>query len=74
MFRTIVLIRYWGIRHQKKYSLGKKPKVMHFRMFGFLVYIYVPKEERMKVEPLGKKGTFIRYSETSKSYIIYISI
>jgi hypothetical protein len=36
------------------------------------VYIHVPKENRMKLEPLGNKGTFIGYSETSKSYRIYI--
>jgi hypothetical protein len=36
------------------------------------VYIHVPKEKRTKLEPSGKKGTFIGYSETSKAYRIYI--
>ena len=26
----------------------------------------------MKLEPSGKKGTFVRYNESSKAYIIYI--
>ena len=33
----------------------------------FLVYIHV-----LKLEPSGKKGTFMEYSEYSKAYRIYI--
>jgi hypothetical protein len=36
------------------------------------VYIHVPKEKRTKLEPSGKKGTFVGYSETSKAYRLYI--
>jgi hypothetical protein len=36
------------------------------------VYIHVSKEKRTKLEPSGKKGTFVGYSETSKVYRIYI--
>jgi hypothetical protein len=36
------------------------------------VYIHVPKEKRTKLEPSGKKGTFLGYNETLKAYIIYI--
>jgi hypothetical protein len=50
----------------------KKPEVSHLRIFGCLVYIHVPKEKRTKLEPSGKKGTFVGYSETSKAYKIYI--
>ena len=32
-----------------------------------------PREKRTKLEPLGKKGTFAGYSETSKAYKIHIS-
>ena len=38
------------------------------------MYIHVPKEKTSKIEPLGKKGTFPGYSETSKAYHIYIPI
>jgi hypothetical protein len=30
------------------------------------------KEKRTKLEPSGKKGSFVRYSETSKAYRIYV--
>ena len=32
----------------------------------------MPKEKTTKLEPLGKKGTFVGYSESSKAYKIYI--
>ena len=42
------------------------------RIFGTHVYIHVPKEKRYKLEPSGKKGTFVGYSESSKAYRIYV--
>jgi hypothetical protein len=36
------------------------------------VFIHVPKEKRTKLEPSGKKGTFVGYSEILKAYRIYI--
>jgi hypothetical protein len=50
----------------------KKPNVEHLRIFGCLVYIHIPKDKRKKLEPSGKKGIFIGYSESSKAYRIYI--
>jgi uncharacterized membrane protein YvbJ len=47
---------------------SKKPSVDHLKIFGSPVYIHVPKEKRTKLEPSGKKGTFVGYSETSKAY------
>jgi transposase InsO family protein len=49
-----------------------KPEIEHFKIFGCPVYLHVPKEKRSKLEPSGRKGTFVRYSESSKSYRIYI--
>jgi hypothetical protein len=51
---------------------SKKPSIDHLRIFGSPVYIPVPKEKRTKLEPFGKKGTFVGYSETSKAYRIYV--
>jgi hypothetical protein len=51
---------------------GIKPSVDHLRIFGSPIYIHIPKEKRAKLEPSGKKGTFVGYSETSKAYRIYI--
>jgi hypothetical protein len=51
---------------------GVKPEVGHFRIFGCPVYIHVPKEKRTKLDPSGRKGTFVGYSESLKAYLIYI--
>ena len=51
---------------------GVKPEVGHFKIFGCPVYIHIPKEKRTKLDPLGRKGTFVGYSESSKAYRIYI--
>ena len=49
-----------------------KPTVGHLGIFGCLGYIHVPKEKKSKLEPSGKKGIFVGYSETWKAYRIYI--
>jgi hypothetical protein len=36
------------------------------------VYVHVPKDKRSKLDPSGKKGIFVGYSETSKAYRVYI--
>ena len=38
---------------------GKKPEVIHLKIFGFLVYVHIPKEKRTKLDPFGKKGIFV---------------
>ena len=48
--------------------LGEKPEVNHLRIFGFPVYIHIPKEKRTKLDPFGRKGIFVRYNDTSKAY------
>jgi len=42
------------------------------RIFGCPVYIHVVKKKRSKLDPSGKKGTFVEYIETSKGYNIYV--
>jgi hypothetical protein len=56
--------------HEEVFS-GIKPEVGNLRIFGCPVYIHVPKEKRTKMEPSGKKGAFVGYSENSKDYKIY---
>jgi hypothetical protein len=36
------------------------------------VYVHVPKDKRSKLDPSGKKGIFVGYSETSKAHRVYI--
>jgi hypothetical protein len=56
----------------KEAFIGVKPEIGHFRIFGCPVYFHVPKEKRSKLQPSRRKGTFVRYSESSKSYLIHI--
>ena len=49
----------------------EKPEVKHLKIFGFSVCIHILKEKRMKLDPSGKKGIFVGYSENSKAYRIY---
>jgi hypothetical protein len=51
---------------------GKKPNVENLRIFGCPVYSHIPKDKRNKLEPSGKKGIFVGYSDLSKAYRIYI--
>ena len=51
--------------------MGEKPKVIHLRIFGFPVYIHIPKEKRTKLDPFGKKCIFVGYNNTSNAYQIY---
>ena len=50
----------------------KKFVADHMRIFGTLVYVHVPKEKRANLEPSGKKGIFVGYSDCSKAYRVYI--
>ena len=50
----------------------EKPEVSHLKIFGCHVYLHVPKEKRSKLDPSGKKGIFVGYSDQSKAYKIYI--
>jgi hypothetical protein len=56
----------------KEAFFGVKLEVGHFRIFGCPIYIHVPKEKRTKLDPSGRKGTFVGYNESSKAYRIYI--
>jgi hypothetical protein len=51
-----------------------KLEIRHFKIFGCPVYLHVSKEKRSKLEPLGRKGTFVGYIESSKAYRIYIPV
>jgi hypothetical protein len=50
----------------------EKPEVSHFRIFGYPIFVHIPKEKRTKFDPSGQKGIFVGYSDTSKDYMIYI--
>jgi hypothetical protein len=64
--------RVLGKKAPTEMFTGKKPEVSHLRIFGCPMYVHVPKDKRSKLDPSGKKGIFVRYSETSKAYRVYI--
>ena len=50
--------------------LGEKPEVNYLRIFGYPVYIHIPKENRTKLDPSRRNGIFVGYSDISNSYQI----
>ena len=52
-----------GNKTPKEVFIGENPEVSHLKIFGCLVYIHIPKEKRSKLDPSGKKGLFVGYSE-----------
>jgi hypothetical protein len=61
-----------GSKTPKEIFTREKLEVNHLRIFGFPIYVYVPKDKRSKLDPSGKKAIFFGYSETSKAYGVYI--
>jgi hypothetical protein len=44
----------------KEAFTGVKPEIEHFRIFGCPLYFHVPKENKSKPEPSGRKDMFMR--------------
>jgi len=38
---------------------GEKSEVSHLRIFGYPVFVHVPREKRTKLDPSGKNGIFL---------------
>ena len=62
-----------GNKTPEEMFIGKKIEVSHLKIFGFPVYVHIPKEKRTKLDPSRKKGIFVGYCEVSKAFRIYIS-
>ena len=56
----------------KEGNTRKKPEVSHLKIFGFPVYVHIPKEKITKLYPSGKKGIFVGFCEVYKAFRIYI--
>ena len=61
-----------GFKTLEEMFTGNKPEVSHLKIFGYPVYVHIPKENRTKLDPSGKKGIFVGYCEVSKAFKIYI--
>ena len=57
-----------GLNTPEEMCIGKNPEVIHLKIFGCPVYVHIPKENRTKLYPSGKKGIFVGYCEVSKSF------
>jgi hypothetical protein len=53
---------------------GVNLEIRILMIFGCPVYIHVPMEKRMNLEPSGYKGIFLGYNDTSKDYKIFILV
>jgi transposase InsO family protein len=74
---AVVYVQNWlshsalGLKTPEEIFTGKKLEVSHLNIFGFPVFIHIPKENKNKLEPSRKKGIFVGYYEVSKSFRIY---
>jgi len=50
---------------------GKKPSLLHLRVFGCDAYVHVPKEKQTKLDSKSEKCIFIRYKDVLKGYKIW---
>jgi hypothetical protein len=75
---TVIYVQYQlshstlGLKTPEEMFTGKKPKVSHLKIFGYPLFIHIPKEKRNKLDPSRKKGIFVGYCEVSKAFGIYI--
>jgi hypothetical protein len=59
-----------GFKTPEEKFIRKKLEVIHLKIFGFPVFIHIPKENKTKLDPSGKKGIFVGYCEVSKAFRI----
>ena len=52
-----------GNKTPEEMSSRENPEVSHLKIFGFPIYIHIPKEKRTNIEPSGKKGLFVGYNK-----------
>lgn len=50
---------------------NKRSNMNHFRVFGCLGYVHLPKEHRQKLHPKSEPYIFIGYCESRKAYRMY---
>ncbi|GBM00133.1 Retrovirus-related Pol polyprotein from transposon TNT 1-94 [Araneus ventricosus] len=51
---------------------GRKPSVSHFKKFGCVAYVGVPKQTRKKLDVQAKLGIMCGYARTTKGYRILL--
>jgi transposase InsO family protein len=56
-----------GLKPPEEMFTGKKPEVSHLKIFGYPLFIHIPKEKRNKLDPSGKIGIFVGFPRPSES-------
>ena len=56
-----------GLKTPEEMFTGKKLEVSHLKIFGYPLFIHIPKEKRKKLDPSGKKGIFVGSPRPSES-------
>ena len=68
--RTVVYVqtrtphRVLDNKNMEEDLLGEKPELIHLRIFGFPMYLHIPKDKRTKIDPSQRKGIFVGHSDT----------
>jgi hypothetical protein len=51
--------------------IGKKPSLTHLKVFGYEAYVYVPKENKSKLDKKDEMCIFIGYKDGLKGYKLW---
>jgi len=51
---------------------GKKPKVIHLRVFGSDAFAHIPRDERTKFDSKTRKCIMVGYEQVTEGYRLYV--
>ena len=60
-----------GFKTPEEMYTRKKPEVSHLKIFSCPVYVHIPKEKRIKLDPSRKKGIFVGYCDLYTNPLVY---
>jgi hypothetical protein len=61
-----------GFKTPEEMFSGKKLEVSHLKIFGYPVFVHIPKEKRTKLDPSRKNKIFVGHCEVPEAFKIYI--
>jgi hypothetical protein len=62
------------VTYRKRICKGKNVFYDHFRVFGYKVFVHIPKDERSKLDSKIKKCIFLGYENDEFGYRLWDSI
>ena len=71
--QTAVYIQNWIGEKVLAHELcfGRKPNLLHLRVFGSIAYVHVPKEKQRKLDAKAEKCILVGYVDEQKGYKYY---